>query len=94
MTTVDYKTNDTQNWWLSQCNLSGGSSGGPWLQPVTAGNGPIISVNSWGYTTGSGMAGPFLDFSSASCLYRVAESTDFSSISNTNGDAGIKEPCD
>jgi len=97
MTTVDYKTNDTQNWWLSQCNLSGGSSGGPWLQPVTTGNGPInsvISVNSWGYTSGSGMAGPFLDFSSASCLYDLAESTDFSSINTNDGDAGIKAPCD
>lgn len=94
MTTVDYKTNDTKNWWLSQCDLSGGSSGGPWLQPVTEGNGPIISVNSWGYTTGSGMAGPFLDFSSASCLYGLAESTDFSSINTTDGDAGIKAPCD
>ena len=94
MTTVDYKTNDTKNWWLSQCNLSGGSSGGPWLQPVTAGNDSIISVNSWGYTTGSGMAGPFLDFSSASCLYGLAETTDFSSINNNDGDAGIKAPCD
>ncbi|MEH6449684.1 MAG: hypothetical protein V7765_13490 [Oleispira sp.] len=97
MTTEEYiKDAPAKNWWLSQCDLSGGSSGGPWLQPVTDGNGPIISVNSWGYTTGSGMAGPFLyeNDSSASCLYGFAESTDFSDISTTDGDAGIKEACD
>jgi len=43
------------NWWLPRSRLSGGSSGGPWLQ-----NGSIISVNSWGYTTSDGMAGPRL----------------------------------
>ena len=48
------------DWWLGQCGLSGGSSGGPWLQPVNGGNGPIISVNSWGYTNQPGMAGPRL----------------------------------
>jgi hypothetical protein len=94
MTTVDYKVGETENWWLSQCDLSGGSSGGPWLQPVNDGNGPIISVNSWGYTTGSGMAGPFLDNSSASCLYGFAETTFFISIGTADGDAGIVEACD
>jgi hypothetical protein len=62
------------NWWLSQCDLSGGSSGGPWLQPVDAGEGPIVSVNSWGYTNQPGMAGPKLSGSSASCLFGVAKS--------------------
>ena len=64
---------DSVNWWLASCGLSGGSSGGPWIQPLsettaTDGttiikSGPIISVNSWGYTTGPGMAGPRLDSS-------------------------------
>jgi len=94
MTTVDYKEGSTQNWWLGHCDLSGGSSGGPWLQPVTAGNGPIMSVNSWGYTTQSGMAGPYLHSSSASCLLSFAESTDFSSIDTRFGEAGIEGACD
>lgn len=44
---------DANNWWIPRSRLSGGSSGGPWLQ-----NGSIVSVNSWGYTTSDGMAGP------------------------------------
>jgi hypothetical protein len=66
-------TEGAANWWLGQCDLSGGSSGGPWMQPVDGGNGPIISVNSWGYTTRPGMAGPLLVGSSASCLFEVAK---------------------
>ena len=54
------------NFWLPNCGLSGGSSGGPWVQPFTNGNGTIISVNSWGYTNQPGMAGPKLSGTSAS----------------------------
>lgn len=62
------------NWWLAACGLTGGASGGPWLQPVSAGDGPIISVNSWGYARKPGMAGPFLNGdSSARCLYDAAQ---------------------
>ena len=68
MTTVS-----SVNWWLPSCDLSGGSSGGPWVQTmdVDAGRGPIISVNSWGYTNQPGMAGPLLD-DSALCTYTAA----------------------
>jgi hypothetical protein len=65
------------DWWLGQCDLSGGSSGGPWLQPVNGGNGPIISVNSWGYTNQPGMGGPRLAGTSASCVFGVAKSQTF-----------------
>lgn len=63
------------NWWLPACGLTAGSSGGPWVQPMnlTTGTGPIVSVNSWGYTTKPGMAGPLLD-ASASCTFGVANS--------------------
>src|SRR6185369_143324 len=44
MTTI----NGTINWWLPGCGLTGGSSGGPWVQPMSGGSGPIISLNSWG----------------------------------------------
>jgi hypothetical protein len=50
MTTI----NGTINWWLPSCGLTGGSSGGPWVQPLSGGSGPIISVNSWGYTNSPG----------------------------------------
>lgn len=73
----DMGTNGADNWWLGSCGLSGGSSGGPWVQPMntTSGSGPIISVNSWGYTGGrSGMAGPKLSGTTAECLFNVAKS--------------------
>lgn len=70
------------DWWLGQCGLSGGSSGGPWLQPVTGGAGPIISVNSWGYTNQPGMAGPKLAGTSAGCLFGAARSQSLTSVTN------------
>jgi hypothetical protein len=36
-----------------------------------SGSGPIISVNSWGYTNQPGMAGPLLD-RSAQCTFDAA----------------------
>ncbi len=61
------------NWWLPNCGLSGGSSGGPWIQPMDeeTGSGYVISVNSWGYTNQPGMAGPLLDYS-AKCVFDQA----------------------
>jgi hypothetical protein len=70
------------DWWLGQCELSGGASGGPWLQPVSGGNGPIVSVNSWGYTNSPGMAGPRLVGSSASCVFDVAKAQSFATVTN------------
>eukprot|EP00957_Ditylum_brightwellii_P138420 10550357-Ditylum_brightwellii.AAC.1 len=67
------------NWMLNQCRMSGGASGGPWIQPMNAatGSGTIISVNSWTYNNGSpGMAGVRLDTaygSNAECLFDVAK---------------------
>lgn len=53
------RENSYGDWWLGHCGLSGGSSGGPWVQPMdlASGSGPIVSVNSWGYTDQPGMAG-------------------------------------
>jgi hypothetical protein len=55
------------------------------------GDGLVISVNSWGYTNSSGMAGPMLDdlFSTASCLFAKAESTNLGDVSSTDGYAGV-----
>lgn len=67
------------DWWMSQCGMSGGSSGGPWVENVTrlettvdSSTAKIFSVNSWGYTTQPGMAGPKLDGSSAAALADAA----------------------
>jgi len=92
--TEDMTVEGSVNWWLPSCGLSGGSSGGPWVQPMDtgAGSGPIISVNSWGYSTSPGMAGPQLDSWPALCLFGVAES-DWTA-STADGVAGIAAPCD
>ena len=91
----DMTTEGAYNWWLSSCGLSGGSSGGPWVQPMDTGlgTGPVISVNSWGYTTSPGMAGPKLSDSSASCLLTTATSRDWLSVSDTDGEAGVAAVC-
>jgi hypothetical protein len=87
----DMTTQGAANWWLSSCGLSGGSSGGPWVQPMdeASGSGPIMSVNSWGYTDSPGMAGPRLVGTSAECLFIEARGFDFSAVPGTNGDAGV-----
>ena len=59
----------------------------------TGGDGPIISVNSWGYTNSPGMAGPKLSGTSAECVFTDAKSTLFSGVSANDGDAGIKAIC-
>ncbi len=89
----DMTTEGPVNWWLPSCELSGGSSGGGWVQPMdeSTGIGPVISVNSWGYTTSPGMAGPMLD-STASCLLNTAENTGWEGLS-ADGYAGVSVPC-
>ncbi|MCO5761606.1 MAG: Ig-like domain-containing protein [Chromatiaceae bacterium] len=87
----DMTTEGTANWWLPSCGLSGGSSGGPWIQPLdaTSSDGPVISVNSWGYTTSPGMAGPKLSGTSAACLFDTAKSKGFADVPITAGNAGV-----
>jgi hypothetical protein len=86
-------TEGDYNWWLPNCGLSGGSSGGPWVQPMTGGDGPIISVNSWGYTGSPGMAGPLLYGTSAACLFDGARGTAFDAVSDAHGQQGIDVTC-
>jgi hypothetical protein len=71
-------------WWLPNCGLSGGASGGPWVLPmdVTKGSGTIISVNSYGFSTAPGMGSPKLFGTSAACLFSVAKSYGFNSVVN------------
>jgi hypothetical protein len=86
-------TTGSVNWWLPGCGLSGGASGGPWNQ-LTAGNGPIISVNSWGYTNQPGMAGPKLYGTSAECVFGKAKSSELSAFNGaSDGYAGAAVSC-
>jgi hypothetical protein len=85
----DMTTEGAANWWLPSCDLSGGASGGPWIQPMAAGDGLIISVNSWGYTTTSGMAGPQLDTTTAEQVFNIARCADSSVGSQGDGYAGV-----
>jgi len=84
--TIEPSYND---YWLASCGLSGGSSGGPWMQPMVGGNGPIISVNSWGYTNSPGMAGPRLAGNSAERMFTIAGCKDFGAVSTSDGEAGV-----
>ena len=89
-------TEGAVNWWLPSCGLSGGSSGGPWVQPMdeTSGDGLIISVNSWGYNGSPGMAGPKLSDPSHKCVYDAA--TDLANDvppGTPDGDEGHIEDC-
>ena len=87
----DMTTEGADNWWLPSSQLSGGSSGGPWIQPmnVDSGSGPLMSVNSWGYTTRDGMAGPFLNGTTAQCLFDAAKTGNLGLSNNTDGQQGL-----
>lgn len=87
----DMTTEGSDNWWLPSSQLSGGSSGGPWIQPMneTTGTGPLMSVNSWGYTTSDGMAGPFLNGTTAQCLFDAAKTGNLGLASNPDGQQGL-----
>jgi hypothetical protein len=86
----DMTAESAVNWWLPTCGLSGGASGGPWVQPLSGGDGPLISVNSWGYTGSPGMAGPKLSGTSAGCIFTQVKTQAFSSVPTTDGDEGVK----
>jgi hypothetical protein len=85
-------TEGAHNWWLPSCGLSGGSSGGPWMQ-TDIGDGPVMSLNSWGYTNSLGMAGPKLSGTSAECVFVMAKSLEWSQVPPTDGDAGWVQIC-
>jgi len=101
----DMTTEGTANWWLPSCELSGGSSGGAWMQKGPGSDqygsdigdtGWIMSVNSWGYTTSSGMAGPKLgrSWSSAECVFlNGAKVLDLALESEAQGRQGAAVTC-
>ncbi len=59
------------------CNMTGGSSGGPWMTGVAANGsgGTIVSLNSYGYGGLSNMYGPRLNSATAAVLSRANTTT-------------------
>jgi hypothetical protein len=78
---------DQDDWWLGSCGLTGGSSGGPWMQPFSGGKGSLISINSWGYTYQLGMAGPKLSGNSAACIFMNAKTRNVTATKD--GEQGV-----
>jgi hypothetical protein len=52
--------NATKTWGVA-CDMTGGSSGGPWLASFSAGSGTLTSLNSYGYSGIKNMYGPIFD---------------------------------
>eukprot|EP00899_Mesostigma_viride_P025000 jgi/Mesvir1/5685/Mv15700-RA.1 len=86
------------DWWLPKCELTGGTSGGPWIQPFSksSGSGPIISVTSWRFDRWKGgLAGAQLatQYTTAKQLFTYAQALPFSSVQDaTDGKGGSVRP--
>jgi hypothetical protein len=63
----DLTRSSGRGWYMNDCGLGGGSSGGGWFQPLQNGSGLLISVNSYGPLTGTGMGGPSLAIGDLNC---------------------------
>ncbi|HEV8696696.1 MAG TPA: hypothetical protein VGQ89_03305 [Candidatus Limnocylindrales bacterium] len=62
--------------WGIKCNMTGGSSGGPWLANFTqAGGGTLTSLNSYGYSGLSNMYGPKFNANTQAVWTRANSST-------------------
>jgi len=79
--------------WMDTCGLSGGASGGPWSLDfdTTTGSGTIFTVNSWSYTSGTGMGAPRIDPSLGRCLMNFARQID---IKDLEWEYGYGVDCD
>ena len=65
--------NNANATWGIACNMTGGSSGGPWIQGFTqAGAGTITSLNSYGYGGLSNMYGPKFNANTAAVISTAA----------------------
>ena len=71
-----YTTNAT---YRVGCNMTGGSSGGPWFVPFVGGSGTLVSVNSYGYSGITAMHGPKLNADTAA-LFSAAGSANANTV--------------
>ena len=69
-----YNGNGTQTWGI-KCNMTGGSSGGPWLAGFTNAAGTATSLNSYGYSGLSNMYGPKFNTKTQAVFNRANTST-------------------
>ncbi len=72
--------NDDLTWGVP-CNMTGGSSGGPWLSgfSTTSGSGSLSSLNSYGYSGVTAMHGPKFSANTAD-VYAAAKSATSNTI--------------
>jgi len=84
-----------RTYWLSNCGLTGGASGGPWVKNMDSkGKGTIVSVNSWSLASVSGMGGPIIDEKNARCLINAARAVDYEAVAALpDGEQGIFVNC-
>jgi hypothetical protein len=74
-TTFNDQYNSNLTWGI-RCNMTGGSSGGPWLASFTqAGGGTLTSLNSYGYSGLSNMYGPKFNADTQDVWARANSST-------------------
>ena len=66
-----YNANKT---WGMGCDMTGGSSGGPWFSSFSSGSGTLSSLNSYGYSGLKNMYGPKFD-SRTQAVYTKANSS-------------------
>jgi hypothetical protein len=89
-------TQGVTTYWLDNCGLTGGSSGGPWVMEMDeeSGAGTVFSVNSWSYSSRSGMGAPMIEASAGRCLMNAARDSDFSTINaEAEGEEGLFVNC-
>ncbi len=68
--------NNSNLTWGIACNMTGGSSGGPWIGGFTqAGGGTLTSLNSYGYSGLSNMYGPKFNANTQAVYNRANTST-------------------
>jgi hypothetical protein len=72
--TFDDQYNDDLTWGIA-CNMTGGSSGGPWLAGFTNAAGTATSLNSYGYSGLSNMYGPKFNAKTQAVYNRANSST-------------------
>ena len=68
--------NNANATWGIACNMTGGSSGGPWIKDFTqAGAGTVTSLNSYGYQGVSNMYGPKFNANTAAVISSAGGTT-------------------
>lgn len=71
--------NNANATWSLACNMTGGSSGGPWMSAFTTDRGALSSVNSYRYSTQANMYGPKFNANTQS-TYTSANSATLNTI--------------